>query len=395
MIDKNLSLVLALWMSAPWLVAVAQPGPAGAQAVSPSIRATGPVIDLADVPLNRTSPKLDWERVKDSFFPSLLGLRTSGLKQIRTRHFSIYYTSAENTARRIAEIADETFDEISSYYPTSMERYAPMHVVVDDGVDVLGNAYAVYSNNLIHFWATPLDWEIRGTKDWVKDVFTHELTHIITLKAAHQGWPFSYGRIYINQSNENPDFNLALPLYHLALPNWFTEGIAQYESLKHGGDFWDTHRDMLLRMATLEDDLLSYTNMGVFSKDGHHSEMVYNQGFALLNYVDEKYGEDKVRAMAEKRPIVNFKSAVKKSVGISAGRLYSDWVDHLRAVYGARADSILALGEREGVLIYDGGSLDYHPVYSPDGTKVAFLSNGDSDYSLMTLHVMDLSTRRI
>ena len=26
--------------------------------------------------------------------------------------------------------------------------------------------------------------------NWIRDVFTHELTHIITLKSAHLGWPF-------------------------------------------------------------------------------------------------------------------------------------------------------------------------------------------------------------
>ncbi len=355
-----------------------------------------PTTDLADIPFNRPEPKHRWEPEKNAFFPSLLGLGTPGARAIRTKYFAIYYTSAENTARRIAEVADDIFEGISSHYPTSIDRFAPVHVYVDDSVDYLGNAYSAYFYNFIMFWSTPAAFDTRGTKDWIRDVFTHELTHHITLKAAHNSLPFMFGIISTSQANQNPDFTFTAPLYHLAVPSWFSEGIAQYESRKNNGDYWDTHRDMLLRMATLEDDLHSYSNMGVFSKDSFHSEMVYNQGFALLNYVEETYGEEAVRAMAEKRPIVNFKSAVKKSLGVSANQLYREWTEHLGQTYGALADTIRAAGEREGELIYDGGSMEYHPVYSPDGAKVAFLSNDGSDYNSLTrLMVMDLTTLKV
>ena len=52
------------------------------------------------------------------------------------------------------------------------------------------------------------------------------------------------------------------PLYHLNAPRGWTEGIAQYGAQKFGYDSWDSHRDMLLRMAVLEDDLLSWEEMG-------------------------------------------------------------------------------------------------------------------------------------
>ncbi len=384
--------VLALLLST--LHTAGLPGRAAAQFLVNKIK---PVTDLADIPFNRPEPKYKWEPEKNTFFPTLLGLTGPYARTIRTKYFAIYFTSAEHTARRIAEIGDEVFEEISKHYPTSIDRFAPVHVYVDDSVDYLGNAYSAYWYNFIVFWSTPAAFDTRGTKDWIRDVFTHELTHHITLKAAHTSLPFMFGIISTSRSNQNPDFIFSFPIYHMAVPNWFSEGIAQYESRKNGGDFWDTHRDMLLRMATLEDDRHSYTNMGYLrGKDSFHAEMVYNQGFALLNYVEETYGEAAVRAMVEKQPIVNFKSAVKKSLGISANQLYREWSEHLNATYGALADSIRAAGEREGERIYDGGSMEYHPVYSPDGTKMAFLSNDGSDYNSLTkLMVMDLATRKV
>ena len=354
----------------------------------------GPTVDIADVPLNRTMPDYTWERHERHFFPALLGLHVPGARAIRTKYFAIYYAEAENTARRIAEIADDIFEKISRHYPGSIERYAPIHVVVSD-IDILGNASSFYLGNLITFGSTPLNWDSRGTHDWVRDVFTHELTHHITLKSSHNSLPFVFGLLGSSRSNQNPDFSFFLPLYHSAMPNWYAEGIAQFESREYGGDFWDTHRDMLLRMATLENDLLSYTNMGVFGKDGFKSEQVYNQGYAFLNYLADTYGADSVRAMSRDRPIFNFKSAVKKSTGISAPTLYDEWAGHLSRKYGALADSIRASGEREGELISDRGNVEHFPTYSPDGTKMAFISNEGSDYAFMEMLVMDLTTRKL
>ena len=180
------------------------------------------------------------------------------------------------------------------------------------------------------------------------------------------------------------------------MPQWYSEGVAQYESMQYGGDSWDTHRDMLLRMATLEDDLLSYEGMGVFGKDQYHSEMVYNHGFAFLRYVDERFGSQAVRDMTEKRPLVNFKSSVKKATGVSAKQLYRDWSAHLAETYGQVQSGIEAAGLREGETLVDVGSMDFHPMYSPDGTKLAFLTNDQSDYSSLTrLKIMDLATGRV
>ncbi|MDA0746051.1 MAG: hypothetical protein O2954_05990, partial [bacterium] len=355
----------------------------------------GPVIDLANVPLNRTMPSYDWEREVHEFFPSLLGLTGPGARAIHTKYFSIYYTDAEYTARRIAEFADDVFEQLSSYYPGSLERYAPVNVLVVDNVDYLGNAYSFYLGNFIMFWASPSQWDVRGTNDWVRDVFTHELTHHVTLKAAHNSLPFAFGIVGASQSNQNPDFSFVLPLYHLALPRWFSEGIAQYESRKYGGDSWDTHRDMLLRMATLEQDLLSFVDAGTTSgKSGYHGEMVYNQGYALLNYIEDRFGTEKVRALSQERPILNFNSSIKKSLGISAGQLFSDWKAHIQKQYGSVADSIRTQGEQEGELISNRGSVETHPIYSPDGSRVAFLSNEGNDYALMRLMVMDLASRK-
>ncbi len=328
---------------------------------------------------------------QDRFFPSLLGLRSPGLNAIRTEHFVIYYGEADQTARQVADIAEEVFDAIAPLYPKYMKNYAPVHVLVDDALD-FGNGSASYYQNFIEIWATNLDFELRGTHAWIKNVFAHEFTHIVTLKAARRNWPFELGIAQMAELNRNPDYVLAMPFYQLAVPTWFAEGIAQYEDDKMGYEAWDTHRDMLLRMATLEDDLLSYAEMGVFSRDGHHFEMSYNQGYNLLRYIDETYGPDKVRALSEHTGLINFKSAIRTVLHKSADRVYDEWKAHLKAKYGAVADSLQKAGLVEGEKAIDEGFLDYFPAHSPDGKRVAYLSNRKSDFAITELRVKDLAT---
>ena len=315
---------------------------------------------------------------------------------IRTRYFNIYFSTAEKTARHIADFCDEVLSNLMRHYPTFVDRIAPIHVVVDDQADYLGNAFAVYSANYIHFWTNPIDWEIRGTSDWVRNVFVHELTHIVTLKAAYKGLPFQIGIVNASRANENPDFSFTLGLYHLAVNSGFAEGISQYEATEYGDDRWDTHRDMLLRMASLENDLLSLSSMGQLGGKGNfHGEMVYNQGFAMLNYIGERFGPPVVRQIFEHRPIINFNSSLKKATGVSAKQLYRDWKTHIEEQYSAVQSDIQEAGEREGELIVDRGGLDYHPVYSPQGDKLGFISNDDSDYFITELKVMDLATKKV
>jgi hypothetical protein len=376
-------------------LAIGMTGLAGAQ-IGPI--SSGPSLtpkDLSMVPMNRPTLQQRYLNNQEQFFPSLLGLSGGGIRAIQTQHFIIYSLGAPNTARRIAEIADEKLEGLARFYPGFMERYKPIHVLVIDGVDVLGNAFAIPQYNYIQFWATPFDITQRGTADWVDNVFTHELAHIVTHKAAHKEWPFRMGFVSTSASNDNPDYNFTLPLYNAVMPSWYSEGVAQYEARLQGDDNWDTHRDMLLRMATLEDDLLSLDAMNVFNKDGHHWEMVYNQGFGLLNYIGETYGENKVRELADKKPIVSFKSAIKQTLGVSATKLFSEWKTHLKDTYGATAESVKSEGEREGALFYDAGSMDFHPTYSPDGSRIALLSNHGADYAFTEATLLDAETGKM
>ena len=317
------------------------------------------------------------------------------LMTIVTDHFRIHYSSnTVGTARRVAETAEEVFAPLATAY-NYYDDFSPIHIIVIDNSDRLGNGSANYYSNTITIWATNLDSDLRGSHDWVRNVLTHELAHIITLNKARQKWPVQFALLSVTRFTSNPDVRFEIPLYHLTAPAWWSEGIAQYATHQFGYETWDTHRDMLLRMAVLEDDLHSYTEMGGLQNrgGGYYGELVYNQGYGLLLYIDETYGREQVEALTHHTGRLSFDAAVDKVLGISAGQLYDDWVQHLEKRYGERATRIApSLFEGDELADLNQGFIEYYPSFSPDGKKIAYVTSEDRDFPIPKLVIHDFET---
>jgi len=319
-------------------------------------------------------------------------------RTIHTDHYYITYVpGTEGTARRVAEVAEEIFPHLAAafqYY----DEFAPIHIRVRDDSD-RGNGSASDYTNEVNIWASNLDWEIRGDHEWIRNALTHEIAHVITLDKASKKWPFRYALLQVSRFDSNPDISFDLPLYYQNTPTWWVEGIAQMGPYALGWDTWDSHRDMVLRMAVLEDDMHSYGEMGSLSNrtGGYYGEMVYNQGFGLLVFIADQYGRDKVNELQEHIGLLSFEVAIRRVLGVTADQLYKDWVRYLDEQYSQQVSEIRAGGFHEGQNLgkaVNGGTLDYHPAWSPDGTKLAFISSEDRDYRIPHLVIHDFETGR-
>ena len=326
-------------------------------------------------------------------------------RTIETEHFYVHFhQGTSRTAAIVAKIAEDIYQPITDLY-----QYTPdtkVHFVVRDHDDN-ANGAAFYYGNKIEIWAPPADFLLRSDHDWLRNVVTHEYSHMISLGAMRK-MPRQIPAVYFQWMAFEPEKRqdvlhgypnrlFSVPYAGTVVPMWFAEGMAQFQRAGFGYDTWDAHRDMLLRTAALKDELLSINEMGVFGKNSLGNERTYCQGYALTLYISYKYGEEKVRdlARAMKAPLrLSFSGAAKQALGLSDSELYNEWTEWLSRGYQAEIDSMQS-NLVEGELIQSEGIGNVYPIWSPDSSRIAFLSNEGEDYlSLRSVYVMDVKTKK-
>ena len=313
---------------------------------------------------------------------------------IETEHFVVYYHNGLNrTPKLVAKVAEEIYRPITSLY-----KFIPdskVHIIVKD-TDDYSNGAAYYYDNKIEIWTKPSDFILRGTHNWIRNTLTHEFAHIVSMQRARKmsrSLPALYfqGIGYEKEKREDvlygfPNVLISYPFSGTIVPMWFAEGMAQYGADKLGWEHWDSHRDMIIRMRVLNDDLLSLNEMGVFGKTSIGNESTYNQGYSLVKYIADKYGDESLEKLAKAMGsffAVSFNHAVKKVFGITQKQLYVDWKNHLETYYRDKTESI-AENEVKGKIIEDKGNGNFFPAWSPDGKSYAYISNKNSDYISLT-----------
>ncbi|MCF8260486.1 MAG: biopolymer transporter Tol [Melioribacteraceae bacterium] len=312
-----------------------------------------------------------------------------------------YHPEAERTARVVAKIADEVWGPITSLY-----QYEPdlVHFVIKD-IDDFSNGATYFFDNKIEIWASALDFDLRGTKDWLRNVITHEFTHLVQIQAGmklSRSVPAFYLQ-YLNYEDKRrpdilygfPNFIASYPVPGVNIPAWFAEGTAQYQRPEFEYENWDAHRDMILRSYVLDGNMLTWNQMGVFSKTSLGNESVYNSGYALTRYIAQKYGEDKLREITQKLgKLTNFTidAAFKDVLGKDGDEIYSEWAQFLNEDYSSRIANV-----RENLIVgdtlADKGFGNFYPTYSPDGKSIAYISNKSADYfGIAGIYIKNLET---
>ena len=312
-------------------------------------------------------------------------------KTFETKHFIFYYhEGTEKTVSEAAFVAEKIYKPITEYYDFYPETKTA--IVIKD-TDDISNGTAFYYDNKLEIWSHPLDFDLRGSHRWLQNVITHEFTHIIQIGSAMKAstrFPAFYiqGFTYEDEKRDDvlygyPNSMFSIPIPGVAVPPWVAEGTAQYMSPDLYYDFWDSHRDMLLRDLTLNNKLLSFHEMNSFGKKGIGGEAVYNQGFSFSNYLSDRFGSQILpkisNILSSKTFSINkaiFESTDSKYNGYT---LYSDWVKKLNEDYNQKLENVYN-NSIEGDIIQSKGTTNLFPKWSPNGDKIAFISNQDNDY---------------
>ena len=328
-----------------------------------------------------------------------------GWRTISTEHFAVHFhDSAERAASVVARIAEDIYGPVTSLYDHVPDGI--IHFIIRDHDDN-SNGAAYYYDNKVEIWAPAMDFEFRGTHDWLRNVVTHEFCHMISLGAARRmprRIPSVYFQYFGYEKEKRPDVIhgypnrlISVPFAGTVIPLWFAEGMAQVHRSGLNYDAWDTHRDMLLRTAVLAGEALSPAEMSVFGKNSLGNERVYNQGYALTLYLMHMYGEDKLSELVRqmKKPWrMRFSAAAQAVLGKSEAVLYEEWLAWCTTGYRLMEEDLRSriVGGR---LIEENGTGNFYPVFSPDGKRLAYLSNRGWDYLSQTgLYLFDLTSGR-
>jgi Tol biopolymer transport system component len=324
---------------------------------------------------------------------------------IETKHFLVHFHAGEEwTGHEVAKIAESIYGPVTKMYDHEPDQR--VSIILRDHDDY-SNGAAYFFDNRIEIWAPSLDFELRGTHPWLWNVVSHEFTHIVQIQTA-----MKFGRkipgIYLQwlgyEKERRPDVLygypnviVSYPVSGFLVPSWFAEGTAQYNNPILGYDTWDSHRDMILRMYMIDGNPLGWEEMGVFGKTSLGNESSYNAGFSIVGYIGQKYGVDKLQEISRHLAApfrVTIDGAIEAALGKTGEQLYHEWKEEKTIHYLHIKDSLNST-LKEGTLIEHDGFGNFYPVFSPDDSKIAYISNKGQDYlSLSSVYLYDLETKK-
>ncbi len=288
---------------------------------------------------------------------------------IQSSHFDVYFSAGgDYLAQFAADIAESSYAEISSHFHYQITNRIPIivynshnefqqtNVVSEYLEEGIGGVTELFKNRVI------LPYE--GDYKKFRHVIHHELVHAVINDM------FYGGSI---QSIISNNISLQLPL-------WFNEGLAEYEALQ-----WDTNSDMFLRDATVHEYLppVQYLN-GYFA---------YRGGQSLWNYIAVKYGREKIGEILTRiRGTRNVDQGFRAAIGLSVNELSERWIKEQKVLYWpdiAKREDPADYARRLTDHKKDGSFYNTSPRLSPQGDRVAFISNKDDYFDVFVMNASD------
>ncbi|MEX1063628.1 MAG: BamA/TamA family outer membrane protein [Balneolaceae bacterium] len=287
-------------------------------------------------------------------------------RYIETEHFDIYYYNEKNY-----HLAQFTAESVESGLKQLMEDFG--HTLTDRIPVIIYDSHSDFSQtNVVDL---PVDAQgIGGVTDKFQNRMTqpfmgdyadfrrtlqHELMHAFVNDMYYGGGIQSIMRNNIQ----------------LQIPLWFEEGLAEYLALG-----WDTQSDMYIRDAIINDYLPPLPQLGGF--------FAYRGGQSFWNFIEEEYGRSKITEILQRlRQTRSVETALTRSTGLTIEELGERWNDSLQRRYSPEVAERQALDQTAGRISERRrtGTYNTSPTISPQGDRVAFISNRRGVFDVIVL----------
>jgi Tol biopolymer transport system component len=288
---------------------------------------------------------------------------------IQTDHFDIYFSDGgQYLAEFTATAAESAYASLSKSFRYQLVNRVPIivynshndfqqtNVVSEYLEEGIGGVTELFKNRVI------LPFEGEYAK--FRHVIHHELSHAVINDM------FYGGSI---QSIISNNITLQLPL-------WFNEGLAEYEALK-----WDTDSDMFLRDATVHEYLPPISQL--------YGYFAYRGGQSLWWYIAGKYGDQKVGDILNRiKSTRSVEGGFRGSLGLTLEELNEKWQKEMKVIYWpdiAKREEPADYARRLTDTRKDGSFYNTSPAISPQGDKVAFISNRNEYFDVFIMNATD------
>jgi Tol biopolymer transport system component len=288
---------------------------------------------------------------------------------IQTEHYDIYYYGLGSD---LAEFAAQTLEEatpplekilnyeVKKRIPVilynSPSEFQQTNVVSELIEENVGGFTEVFKNRVV----VPFN----GSYEDFRHVLTHELTHAFT-------FDMLYGNLIGN----------ILTAEFLQVPLWFAEGFAEYFS--RGG--WDIEADMILRDATVNGYLIPLEYAGGY--------LVYKEGQSAIQYIVNKYGEEKISEILHKgKSMRSFDRSLKSAIGLNQKDLSEEWMKELKKIYWpdiAQRKEPKDFAKQLTDHQKDGSYMNEKPAFSPQGDRLAIFSDRHEYTEIYVISAID------
>jgi len=306
-------------------------------------------------------------------------------KTIETPHFSInYYPEIEETARRLAPIAEEVHKTMSDVLRYKLDMKT--QVTLMDTTDYGNGFTTVFPYPSVTLYLTDLSSNLNPYKydNYLRYLFLHEYVHALHLDMAEGGialFRLIFGRV----------------IFPNAMEPWFiTEGLATYMETEYtnAGRGRDPRWEMMMRMDVLEDNVKSIDQAAVDTVRWPMGHLRYLYGVEFLQWLSQTYGQDKLVSLTHVYGdfllSMGLEGAFVFIYQKNLAMLWNDWLDYCRDKFEKQKAGLGKL--TEPVTLTRSGYYNLKPKWSKDSGAIYYVQRNADDYP--QIRRLELNTGR-
>jgi len=288
---------------------------------------------------------------------------------ISAPNFDVYfYGDDTHLAEFTAEVAEDAHEQISKHLRWTLKKrvsiivyyshndFQQTNVIWQYMQEGIGGVTELFKNRVV------LPFE--GDYEQFRHVIHHELVHALLNDMIYDGNIQSIiaGRV------------------KLRIPLWVNEGLAEYLSMN-----WETKADMTMRDLSINEKMPTVKEL--------ESYMAYKGGQSVWRFIAEKYGREKIGEIINAMKMTqNAEKGFERALGMDYEDLTKQWHKYLKKEYWpdvAGRDEIEDIAKR---LTDHKEAKNYYnisPAVSPDGSKIAVLSDRSGYFDIYLLDAID------